>query len=206
MCLPFGYDESNDQRMRDDDNDDIALSSLVGKESVLFMMNMCPLACEMCHEITSFHQCAGKRYPWEKPSFDVVKNESINSFFERKKHGSEWEVYQPTLFVSYPNNNTEEEEEDSSKEDDDPYIVVLQNFLSSDEADALKSLPSSTTATGWNLQADALSNHIVASCPIDNTCSQDEMYLKIMARISSLVDVEMSHLEPIEMIQFENSK
>jgi hypothetical protein len=37
MCLPFGYDEMSDQRRSDDD------ASLVGKESVLFMMNMCPL-------------------------------------------------------------------------------------------------------------------------------------------------------------------
>jgi len=189
MCLPFGYDVKIDQRRSSDD------ASLAGKESVLFMMNMCPLACEMCHEITSFHRCAGKRLPWEKPSFDVV-NWSINSFFERKRYGSEWKAHQPT-FVSYPNAEVE-----SSK--DDPFVVVLQNFLSSDEADTLKSLPSSATA-GWNLQDDAQSHRVVASCPNNNACGQDETYTKIMDRISSLVDVKVSHLEPIEMIQFENS-
>jgi len=192
MCTPFGYDEKNDQRRSSDD------ASLVGKESVLFMMNMCPLACEMCHEITTFHQCAGKRSPREEPSFDI-ENGSISSFFERKSL-----PYQP-IFVSRPN-----VEEESSK--DDPYVVVLQNFLSSDEVDSLKSLPSSThirastPATGWNLRADALSNRMIASCPIGNACSQDDTYMQIMDRISSLVDVKASHVEPIELVQFAQSK
>ena len=192
MCTPFGYDETEERRRSAED------TPLVGKESVLFMMNFCPLACEMCHEITSFHQCAGKRLPWEEPSFDVGIR-SINSFFEQKRF-----PYQP-VFVSHPN-----ADEELSK--DDPYVVVLQNFLSSDEVDMLRSLPSSAHASGssansgWNLRADAQSNRVVASCLIDNACSQDDTYTKIMDRISSLVDVDVSHVEPIEMIQFEPPK
>lgn len=191
MCTPFGYNEKNDQLI--ESNHDA--SSLMGKDRVLFMMNLCPLACEMCHEITSFHQCAGKRSPLDQPSFDVGSG-SINSFFERKGL-----PYQP-IFVSHPN-----AEEESSA--DDPYVVVLQNFLSSDEADALKSLPSSNHARAsngtsrWNLRADAQqSNRIIASCSIDNACSQDDTYMKIMDRMSSLVDVHVSYVEPMEVIQF----
>ena len=192
MCTPFGYNEENDQIESSDD------ALLMGKDRVLFMMNLCPLACEMCQEITSFHQCAGKRSPWDQPSFDVGSG-SINSFFERKRL-----PYQP-IFVSYPN-----AEEESSM--DDPYVVVLQNFLSSGEAEALKSLPSSTHAhasnetSRWNLRADAESNRMVASCSIDNACSRDDTYMKIMDRISSLVDVHVSYVEPIEVIQFDQLK
>lgn len=190
MCTPFGYNEKNDQTIESSD------ASLMGKDSVLFMMNLCPLACEMCHEITSFHQCAGKRSPLDQPSFDVGSR-SINSFFERKGL-----PYQP-IFASRPN-----AEEESSI--DDPYVAILQNFLSSDEADALKSLPSSyhTSASNgtWNLRTNALSNQIIASCSIDNACSQDDTYMKIMDRISSLVDVDVSYVEPIEVIQFDQLK
>jgi hypothetical protein len=193
MCFPFGYDEMDEQR-RSTEN-----APLVGKDSVLFMMNMCPLACEMCHEITSLHQCAGKRLPWEEPSFDI-ESRSINSSFEHKRMST----YNP-IFVSHPN-----AEEESSK--DDPYVVVLHNFLSSDEADTLRSLPSATHASGsnatsgWNLRTDAQSNRVIASCLIDNACSQDDNYITIMDRISSLVDVNVSYVEPIELIQFHPPK
>ncbi len=191
MCTPFGYKEKNDQII-ESSND----ASPRGKDKVLFMMNMCPLACEMCHEITSFHQCAGKRSPLDQPSFDVGSG-GINSFFERKGL-----PYEPK-FVSHPN-----AEDESSA--DDPYLVVFTNFLSSDEADALKSLPSSNHSNAsnrtsrWNLRADA--NRIIASCSIDNACSRNDTYMKIMDRISSLLDVHVSYVEPMEVIQFDQSK
>ena len=33
----------------------------------IFMMNNCPLACMMCEYIETFHQCVGKRHPFETP-------------------------------------------------------------------------------------------------------------------------------------------
>ena len=195
LCHPLGDQEGSSSSSN---------SELVGKQSVLFMMNMCPLSCQMCHEVTTFHQCAGKRHPWEVPSFTVVEEDAggntINAFFEQKRHGSEWNEYQPT-FVSYPNNTIVDEgggHSSSAGDDDDPYVVLLQNFLSSDEADTLKSLPRS----GWNLKLDADTHRTLAKCPINKPCSQNETYVKIMERISSLIDVKVSHLEPIELIQF----
>ena len=172
-CIPYGHDERHERE------------DIFGKESVIFMMNMCPLACQMCHETILFHQCSGKRLPWEKASFDSA-SQSINSFFERIDPR-----FEPT-FVSRP-----DKDEESSK--GDPYVVLLRNFLSIDEADALKSLPSST-ATGGDLHTVA--NRVVASCANDNDCSQNETYKTIMDRISTLMDVDANHLEPIEIIQF----
>ncbi|KAL7458159.1 hypothetical protein ACHAWC_009730 [Mediolabrus comicus] len=202
LCHPLGDHGGSSSSSSSSSN-----SELVGKESVLFMMNMCPLACQMCHEVTTFHQCAGKRHPWEEPSFILVEEDAggggrgggntINAFFEQKRHGSEWNEYQPT-FVSYPNNSTVDEEHSSSEGDDDPYVVLLQNFLSSEEADTLKSLPRS----GWNLELDTDTHRTVAKCPMNKPCSQNETYVKIMDRISSLIDVKVSYLEPIELIQF----
>lgn len=217
LCVPFGYNEvlqnhhhDHQKRSNHNDNDELVLA---GKESILYMMNTCPLACKMCHEITSFHKCAGKRLPWEEPLFDdddgKEKNgrKSINSFFDQKRFTNEdWEVYQP-IFLSHPiqrHTMKPDGEEASSSKDDDPYVILLQNFLSNEEADTLKSLPRSSS-DGWYIRSDAISNRTLARCPSDKSCSKNETYVKIMARIASLVDAKVSHLEPIEMIRFDSS-
>ena len=162
-------------------------------DGVVFMMNRCPLACQMCEELESFHSCTGRRHPNSQPSF---QSGELNSFFERKRAGDEWTEYEP-IFVSYPNAEKKENK-------DDPYVVLLQNFLSEEEANHLQSLGSEI---GWERASSvSLEPHDTATCHHSDQCNKDTIYQQIMLRISSLTNSSISHLTPMEMVEYQSSK
>ena len=70
LCLPDGYPV-------DKEGLDFNGGSS-SKDGIVFMMNICPLACQMCEEVGKFHQCAGKRHPWAEASFE---NGRLHSFW-----------------------------------------------------------------------------------------------------------------------------
>ena len=238
MCSPFSplFDENNNY-MEDNGNDDEDEGlgdyddyhpSNNNNEQIVYMMNMCPLACRMCDEIESFHQCAGRRHPWSKRLFE---DGGLNSFFEGKRKGivdtddsnndsgsdggsgssggggGGWEKYNP-IFASHPNYHEQEKEGgDNANEgrEDDPYVVVLQNFLSDEEANHLQALGSNI---GWTLNNNTnTSLYHGASCrnadaAATTTCNNDEIYQRVMDRIASLADTTQSFLEPMDLLQF----
>ncbi len=203
MCSPFSHDEDD--------------SYIATRDDVVFMMNMCPLACQMCHEIQSFHQCTGRRHPWAKPLFG---DGEMGPFFEKQRLlastslGDErgnisvgnneiddisaaWKKYNP-IFASYPDPEREGRE-------DDPYVVILQNLVSNEEADHLASLGAKI---GWNSvehKKNATGIFQTAPCRYSAFCDKDETYQKIMDRISSLVNASKSYMEPMELLRFQES-
>lgn len=164
----------------------------------IFMMNVCPLACGMCQELEPFHKCTGKRHPWAQPLFG---NGDLNAFLEGKRNpGSDWARFEP-LFVSYPNARIEGRE-------GDPYVVVLKKFLSDDEVDHLRSMGS---GIGWDqsVRDDPKQNAKYAGrarCHDSGYCDNDEIYQRIMHRISSLTHSPQSHFEPMEIDLFHSSE
>ncbi|KAL3770736.1 hypothetical protein ACHAW5_001453 [Stephanodiscus triporus] len=182
-------------------------NELAGKDDILFMMNMCPLACGMCHELDSFHKCAGRRHPNARPSFQTGE---LNSFFaDSAGVGGGWATYDP-LFVSYPDAQAEEN-------GDDPYVVVFKNFLSSGEADHLQNL-ASVTMFAKNQASSATSNDatmpnrlydsvggVRVRCHDDDRCSDNEIYQRIMRRIAVMANTSISHLEPMEVVRVDYS-
>mmetsp|Transcript_38945 Transcript_38945/g.71378 ORF Transcript_38945/g.71378 Transcript_38945/m.71378 type:complete len:563 (-) Transcript_38945:112-1800(-) len=191
MCLYPGQPHNT--------NDDDNTFNRAGHDDILFMMNNCPLACRMCEELGSFHKCAGRRHPWAQPSF---QSGDLHSFLEGKRVSSdEWSEYKP-VFVSYPN-----AEKEGNK--DDPYVVILQNFLSDGEADHLQTLGSTTI--GWTTPStsDTPSRNAAyvgsARCHDNDHCNNDDIYQRMMHRISSLTNSTMSHLEPMEIVHFQSS-
>ena len=171
LCLPDGYPV-------DKEGLDFNGGSS-SKDGIVFMMNICPLACQMCEEVGKFHQCAGKRHPWAEASFE---NGRLHSFLDARRNGDAWKTYEP-IFVSYPDSTREEGK-------DDPYVIVLQNFLSLEEADRLQSLGSTI---GWTPSV---------LCRNNDACNNDKSHQQLMERIASLVNTTTHHLEPMEMFQF----
>ncbi|KAL7533452.1 hypothetical protein ACHAXR_005241 [Thalassiosira sp. AJA248-18] len=187
MCLDSGQPHN----LYDDD--DAFNVERRGQDDIIFMMNMCPLACRMCDELESFHKCAGRRHPWAQPSF---QSGQLHSFFEGKRvSANKWtEEYEP-LFASYPN-----PEKEGSQ--DDPYVVIFKKFLSEEEADHMQSLISTI---GWSDNPSRNTYAGIARCHDNDLCKNDDIYLQIMRRISSLTNSTMSHLEPMEMVHLHAS-
>ena len=162
-----------------------------GKDDVVFMMNNCPLACTMCEELDSFHKCAGRRHPMSEPSF---WNGELSSYFYKQIDFGEWDKYEPR-FVSYPNAKKEGRQ-------DDPHVIILNKFLTDEEADHLKALGSSI---GWNSTAKYGPHASNARCHENDQCNSDETYRRIMNRIATLTDSTPSHLEPMEILRLTSS-
>jgi len=202
MCSPFS-----------NDGDDLYIAT---RDDVVFMMNMCPLACQLCHEIQSFHQCTGRRHPWAKPLF---QNGEMDSFFKKRRllasnslgdntrdeisvsngEGDEisaaWKKYDP-VFASFP-------DPERKGGEDDPYVVILHNLVSNQEADKLASMGSNI---GWKLVESSNSEielFQTATCRHSTFCDSDETYENIMSRISSLVNVSKTYIEPMELLRFQ---
>lgn len=172
----------------DDNNDD---NGSAEKHDILFMMNVCPLACRMCHELDSFHKCAGRRHPNAAALFET--GGELTSFLAKSIAGNVddggWTVYDP-LVVSNPN---------VSKKDD-PYVIVLMNFLSDDEVTHLYTLANAMmieTASTTSNENAILGYHVTG----DDQCAGDEVYERVRLRIATLVNSSVSHLEPMDVVR-----
>ena len=155
-----------------------------GSKDVLFMMNMCPLACKMCEEIPSL-ACAGKRHPYAQPVMD--ENKGLNTYFEKLWKDAVDD--RKSFFVSYPDSDKEENENDS-------YVVVLPDAVTKQEADALEFLS----------KAIGFSSDYIASCRGNRECNaykiaQDDTYKQIMERIATLANTTLDYLEPMEFFR-----
>ncbi len=175
------------------------------KNDILFMMNMCPLACSTCHLLKSFHKCVGRRHPHAQPSFQ--SGSELRSFFDKFSRvddddddirQQDWRKFEPIL-ASYPIHAKEGiEVVDSS------YVVIFRNFLSLAEAEQLTSVTESLTwsdATNTNIN-----NAEYASCHDDARCENDDIYQRIMNRIGALSEsISISHLEPMSFIRLHST-
>ena len=171
-CQPAGHPK---QPLSDDE---VVKSSA---KDVLFMMNMCPLACKMCEEIPSL-ACAGKRHPYAEPV--IEENGGLGVYFEDMKNGNK-----KTTFVSQPDEKVEGNENDS-------YVVVLPDVITDKEADTLLFLGN---AIGYS-STDS------ASCRGHKACTaykieQDNIYNDIMSRIATLANTTLDYLEPMNFFR-----
>lgn len=169
---------------------------------VVFMLNFCPLACRTCEDTEQFHRCAGRRHPLAPAAMD--RKSGLDSLFQSiKSGGEEWDAYRPE-FVSYPNEN--------EGDGDDPYIVILQDFLSDEEADHLVSLGSAlgwtpsyhgSVGKSWNEERTSIQKLKSSSCFDSNACSDDPVYQRIVKRMSSVTHVNSSNFEPLEFVKYD---
>lgn len=195
---------------------DAAAHVTTKSKDVLFMMNMCPLACGTCHLLESFHKCVGRRHPYSPPSFQ--SGGELRSFFDKATTHTEegWAEYEPIL-ASYPNHAIERVDGGGGGMEDRSPVVILRNFVSDSEADHLISLVSalgwrsaSTTTTPTTRYSDATPTNVhnveYASCHDDNRCESNDTYRRIMNRIASLSDaISTSHLEPMTFMRLHSN-
>jgi hypothetical protein len=170
-CHPVGHPE---QAVSDGD------ATISKAKDVLFMMNMCPLACQICEEIPSL-ACAGKRHPHAAPVME--ESGGINTYFEglmAKKNDNK------AVFISQPKSSAKGGENDS-------YVVVIPDFITNEEADTLFFLGKTTGFTDDS-----------ASCRGNTACTaykleQDEIYAQIMQRVASLANTTTDYLEAMKI-------
>jgi len=104
----------------------------------VFMMGTCPLACMMCEGLDDFHSAVGKRHPLETPLFvpgntfqyiEEAKESGLNtigSFFDSLIAREDVKAQ----MVTEPSDG-----EKSSDSKDEPHMVLVEDFLTSEECD-----------------------------------------------------------------------
>jgi prolyl 4-hydroxylase len=169
-----------------------------------FMMKHCPLACMDCHVVKSFHRCADKRDPISKPS--ISTNGGIDEIFESiiASKGTAFSKYGPEVLVM-PNEN---------EEGNDSWIIRLDSFLTTEEADGLIQLGNTL---GWKptVQDDDIedrnpknrvpfrrSESSMCDSDENGSCSGNELYQRIIERIATITGVPTSHFEPMDMVKY----
>ena len=185
----------------DDDDDDVGIGS-AGRDDVLFMMQMCPLACGTCHVLESLRRCSGRRRADSAPSFRAGE---LNPFMAASAGGAGggWAAFGP-LVVSRPNDSRlrgGEEEEEEGADDNDPYVIVFRDFLSPGEADHLHDVASAVLRNSTHDSGGG----VRVRCRDDDRCNDDEIYQRIMRRIAILTNSSISHLEPMEVARVRRS-
>lgn len=173
---------------------------------LVFMMNTCPLACMMCENIKAFHQCVGKRHPFENPF--LVKEEyidhidrpeeigvsSLRFFFDLLKQKED-----KTIHVI-----TEPAKDKDLVEANDPYIFQIDEILTPEECDELIEMGNTV---GWtNSTVNKFDNFNgkhgyqmpqrkseTAKCDASGACA--EKFDSIILKLSALLEVPSSHFE-----------
>jgi hypothetical protein len=207
LSIPLGDDDDDDindaeKIINIEDNDKYSnWSGSTEKHHILFMMNACPLACKMCHELPTFHKCSGRRHPNSKALFQPGQ---LNSFLAESSTSDEWAKYKP-IVVSYPDNVNKE----NVRKIDDPYVIVFKKFLTDDEVDHLYKLAVTITKTSSSTSSSnteaSVELNVLKSCQYDERCNNNEVYHQIMTRIATLVNSSISHLEPMEVVNISYS-
>ena len=178
FCYPAGHPN---QPIIENDNDEVGMLPPQSKaKDVMFMKNMCPLACRMCEDIPSL-ACAGKRHPYAQPVMET--SGGVNSYFESLRSNEK------STFISHPDIEKEGNEHDS-------YVVVLSDVLSDKDVEALLFLG----------KAIGFSTNNTASCRDQSTCTvfqieQDGIYKEIMERIAEFANTTVDYLEPMDIIR-----
>lgn len=182
-CFPAGHPLQN-FTPRDFDDVSAGLSNGGGRsKDVLFMMNMCPLACQTCEHVPSL-ACAGKRHPHAKPLLEI--SGGLNAYFESLRQDK---ADREALFLSYADENEQRSE-------DGTYVVVLPDLLSDEEVNDLIYLG----------KAIGFSSANSAACRGNKMCTAyqikaDATYTQVMERIASIANTTVDHLEPMEIIR-----
>jgi len=116
------------------------------KEDVAYMLDVCPLACGMCGLIEDFHKCAGRRHPLSPA---MAGGQAMIESVRRS------DAYEPVFAA------------DSSGDDGyGPYVVIIRDFLSADEVEAMMGNPpiSAKGVVGATKERIAA----IVSCPVDH--------------------------------------
>ena len=110
------------------------------EDKIVFMMDVCPLACMMCDKKLQFDECVGMRHPDNKPlfvndyEFEILKNDetkekiqTIDLFFTEGKDNSDWANYNSDYLFEPTNKENAE----------GTWLVKFENVLSADDCNAL---------------------------------------------------------------------
>lgn len=172
-------------------------------DKVVYMLNSCPLACQVCDRTEKFHRCTGKRHPHENAAFEKG---GIDEMFKEIK-GGKWDEYGPKFL-------TEPSSDDDGGGADDPYLVRFENFLTDAEADALIDIgnklgwrPSAVDeaefGSGNPTKESPRRTSSSAVCPPGHPCEGQDVYKTVMGRISAVIGgVPTDYFESMEMVRY----
>jgi len=180
-----------------------------------FSVTNCPLACRFCEHAVDFERCGihegsakfAKQFQEDPPT--VLKNgfaELYKSLQQQQQQPVEKKM-DGSICSSSPIVQPGDD-----YIGDDSWVLRFENFLTSVECDNLVKL---ATGIGWKASLvdtsvpnppRRTSQSAICTLGIDDNCAKDETYVNLLNRIASLLDIPVSHIEPIEFVKYEKGE
>ena len=165
-----------------------------------YMQSKCAAVCFSCHALHTDTKCPLTNYSDNDPDINLWKPGDLDAFFQNLTQPTPQDRYEP-IVLSRPlktnNNNNNNNYNASSEVRDGPWIVVLENFLSDEEADRLVELGyklgyKRSQGVGGTNPDGTISDQITdartstnAFCN-DDVCSNDPLEQQVRRRIAGL--------------------
>eukprot|EP00548_Thalassiothrix_antarctica_P017460 CAMPEP_0194198200 /NCGR_PEP_ID=MMETSP0154-20130528/77633_1 /TAXON_ID=1049557 /ORGANISM="Thalassiothrix antarctica, Strain L6-D1" /LENGTH=320 /DNA_ID=CAMNT_0038922967 /DNA_START=188 /DNA_END=1150 /DNA_ORIENTATION=- len=167
-------------------------------QTIKQMRQYCAPFCGNCEELDFFHWC-----PLNESVPLAIQAGELHPMFERILTDPQFQSYQPKA-VRQPNNSTE----------DQPYVIVLDSFLSEEEADTLVELGKSigyeeSVDTGAK-QNDGTFSQVkstwrtssTAWCSAENGCLSQDIPSAIAERVQSLTGIPIENAEHLQLLRY----
>ena len=151
-----------------------------------FMAERCPAACMDCESSYS------ARCPFDLETPGIWKAGDLNAMFTHIANSPETAVYNPTV-ISRPISNP------SPKfyKADGPWIVLLEEFLSEEETEAILEIVEDT-----EYESVTEENDLYDMLFCDDMCSESEIVTSVEERLASLTGVPAQHNEVFTFFKY----
>jgi len=168
------------------------------EKNVAYMRKNCAPVCEVCEELDYFHWC-----PLDESIPFAIQKQELHPMFERILTDPQFQKYEPRA-VRKP-------------DDDQPYIVVLDSFLSEEEADTLVQLghdkgyvqsvdtgPAQGFGTHGSLVTNWRTSH-TAWCDTQS-CFNHDVPIAIANRVQELTGVPTENAEHLQILKYDTEQ
>mmetsp|Transcript_10482 Transcript_10482/g.15422 ORF Transcript_10482/g.15422 Transcript_10482/m.15422 type:complete len:447 (-) Transcript_10482:385-1725(-) len=175
-----------------------AMGQCEEKQQKRYMRQNCAPVCEVCEELDFFHWC-----PVDESVPYAVQKGELNPMFEKILTDPEFQKYEPRAL--------------RKPDDDQPYILVLDSFLSEEEADMLIQLgqdigytqsvdtgPAKNDGSHGNLVTTWRTSH-TAWCGT-KSCLTHDVPIAIANRVQNLTGIPIENAEHLQILKYETDQ
>mmetsp|Transcript_25481 Transcript_25481/g.38477 ORF Transcript_25481/g.38477 Transcript_25481/m.38477 type:complete len:494 (-) Transcript_25481:153-1634(-) len=175
------------------------------EDNLPFMMRECPLVCRYCHTRMLYDKC--HKLPKSQSWMDDTDEEEFSYLWMDKTYASIKSVAKNAELVS-------SEKKEDITDPVDPWVLKVENFITSNEADAMAQLAKTelewVPSDSWQQNRrgsndGSLRRESTSAFCDNNTCKDDNVYQQIRTRILGLIKDAESHQleEPMEFVHYQ---
>jgi prolyl 4-hydroxylase len=173
-----------------------------------FMLKACPVACHWCHELHVDAKCYWDPMKTRNAWYDG----DCHAMFERIVSLGQYNV----TVLSRPKEGKDEEEKHGDTIPDGPWIITIDDFLSSKEADRLIVLGHEmgyerSTDIGDEIDVGVYEGVVSSGRTSVNSwcydkCAEDPLVIQVFERLNNLTHIPLNNSESLQLLKYEEGQ